>query len=721
LNELFGALRDAYPQARITIACRAAVAPLVQIYSKQPESVLAVDIDPYAHGESTPDLVSRTRELLDALPSTKPDLYIGAGLRPPWLSWVIAAKLQPKHALLASNAQPSPLARDMLTALGLAEANFEYVAVPVGIHERERYAALLKRVGISSKEGVTLQIPEAAGRKAMRFLKAAHFADGNYLACFPISSPLTPEKRWPLERYTHVLREIHATFGLPILLLGDGLEGAELEPYAAFLESMGMNTASFVGAPSDIPTAAALLLKARAYLGNDTGLAHLAAAFDTPGVTVYGGGTWPMYAPWKSGSIGLVNPLACFGCYWDCTFGRGVCVESVPAEDVVSALSMQLRGEKLSHPKLIELNTVPAEEQSVIADATKRYRVLQADRAARLEGLERSQREIRELQHKQRDLQAVAEERLEALRETRDALDRTTHENHRLQELAASADAARAQAEQRGRLITEFEAALAERDRLVRQLQDAGEQLATAIAEREDRIKALTARTEEQRLVTQAAEERERVIRELSAALEETDARAKSLQEAADLRGQKLQELETAAAGFQEARAAAQQRDRVIAELTAALAETDSRAKALQEAADLRGQKVEELSAALEKQSERVQALEAAAKNFQEMHATAQEREKIIFELNAALGEREKNAQKVLEIASEREALIVELTAVVEDRDRRLAQIERVAEERLVALKETDEGLRAITAEADRRAIMLSEVTSLLREKTDES
>jgi hypothetical protein len=44
-----------------------------------------------------------------------------------------------------------------------------------------------------------------------------------------------------------------------------------------------------------------------------------------------------------------------------------------------------------------------------------------------------------------------------------------------------------------------------------------------------------------------------------------------------------------------------------------------------------------------------------------------------------------------------------------------------VAEERLVALNETDEGLRAVTAEADRRAVMLAEVTSLLRERTDES
>ncbi len=721
LNEPITALRLAYPKARITLACRAAVAPLVELYAEAPDEVLSLEIDPYAHGEPTPDLVSRTGRLLETLPSAKTDLYIGAGLHPPWLSWIVAAKLQPARAVIASDTRPSWLAREMLMALSLAQADFEYAAVPAGIHERDRYAGLLDHIGVPRKDGVRLRIPDPAASGATQILNSAGFSDRNYLACFPISSPLTPEKRWPLERYTQVLRETHARFGLPILLLGDDREGEEIEQYAAVLESTGISTSSFVGSPREIAMAAALLVKARAYLGNDTGLAHLAAAFDTPGVTVYGGGTWPMYAPWKPSSVGVVHPLACFGCYWDCTFGRGVCVESVPAADVFSALCGLLEGDQPSKAGVIELSLVPAEEQAVIADATARYRALQLDRAARLEALEQTRRELIESRSKQKELLAAADERLEALRETKDALGRAIHESHRLQELDANAETARAQTAERDRIIAELEAALADRDRLIRQLQDASEQLTAALTEREERIKALATRNDELQSVSQGAEERERVIRELAAALEETDARAKSLQEAADARALKLQELEAALESMRGVHSVAQEHQRVIEELRAALAETDARANALQEAADLRSQKIEELSAALDKQNERVQALEDGAKNFQEMHATAQEREKIIFELNAALNEREKNAQKVLEAAGEREALIVELSAAIEDRDRRLAQLERVAEERLVALKETDEGLRAITAEADRRAIMLAEVTSLLREKTDET
>ena len=669
MNEPLAALRSAYPRARITLGCRAAVAPLIELCAEPPDDVLPFEVDPYAHEEPTPDLISRTRKLLETLPTAKLDLYISAGLRPPWLGWVIAAKLAPARAVIASDARPSWLAREILTALNLVEAHFEYAAVSPGIHERDRYAALLKHAGVSRKDGAEFRIPDTAAQDATRILQAAGFSGGSYLACFPISSRLTPEKRWPLERYTQVLQEVHEKFGLPILLLGDRHEAAEIEQYTVILKSMGMRTASFNGDPCDIPLAAALLSGARAYLGNDTGLAHLATAFDTPGVTVYGGGTWPMYAPWKSGSIGVVHPLACFGCYWDCTFGRGVCVESVPAESVVAALSGLLHGKRHSDRSVVELSIVPPEEQAVIAEATKRYRELQMDRAARLEALEQSRTELTESARKLQETQAAADERLEALRETKDALTSAVHENHRLQELAADADSIRVQSQQRDRLLEELQAALEDRDRHAKELQDAAAQLTAAVEEREARLNELTKRRDQLQALADAAEAREKVIVELSAALEETDRRAKSLQEAADLRGQNI----------------------------------------------------EELSAALDKQNERVSVLEVEAKNFQEMHATAQEREKIIFELNGALNEREKDAHTVLESAREREALIIELSAAVEERERRIAQLERVAEERLVALKETDDGLRAITAEADRRAIMLSEVTSLLHEKTDES
>ncbi len=650
------------------MSCRAANAAVFDLYPTPPDVVLPLEIDPYPHGQPTPELISDVRRMLDALPSKKPDLYIGGGLRPPWLSWIVAAKLQPNRAVMASEARPPLLARELLIPLGLQEPNFEYVPVGPGMHERDRYRALLRHLDVPPCES-ELRIPDAASRRAEAILASAEPSENGYLACFPISSPLTPEKRWPLERYTQVLQRLGKKSELPVLLVGDKHEATEIQAYANALRQLGIQTSSFIGEPADIPTTAALLSKARAYFGNDTGLAHLAAAFGVPGVTVYGGGTWPMYAPWSPGSTGVVNPLPCFECYWDCTFGRGVCVESVPADDVFAALKRVLKGKGSPQAEVIELNTVSADERAVIADATKRYRALQADRAARLEALEQSKRELVEAQRKAKELQVAADERLEALRETKDALARAMHETHRLEELERSAESARQNLEERERIIGELQAALEERDTHAKRLQDTATQLTAAVEEREGRLNALTARRGDEQAIAQAAQEREKVIVELSAALEETDRRAKSLQEAADLRGQQ----------------------------------------------------VEEVSIALEKQNERVRALEADAKNFQEMHATAQEREKIIFELNAVLGEREKNAQRILEVAAEREVLIKELSAAIEDRERRIAQLERVAEERLVALQETDEGLRAVTAESDRRAMMLAEVTSLLRERTDES
>jgi hypothetical protein len=127
----------------------------------------------------------------------------------------------------------------------------------------------------------------------------------------------------------------------------------------------------------------ALLRSCLGFIGNDTGLAHLAAAYGVPGVTIFGGGTWPAYAPWNAASIGLVAPLPCFGCYWDCAFGRGLCVEHVDVESACTAL-----GEVIALaddvPRTIALERGTPAEREIIGLAARRYSQAQEDRNARL-------------------------------------------------------------------------------------------------------------------------------------------------------------------------------------------------------------------------------------------------------------------------------------------------------------------------------------------------
>jgi Glycosyltransferase family 9 (heptosyltransferase) len=160
----------------------------------------------------------------------------------------------------------------------------------------------------------------------------------------------------------------------------------------------------FVGSPDDLPLEAGILSVAGAYLSNDAGLMHMAQAFDTPGVAIFGGGgEWPAYAPWARGSVGLYHPLPCFGCQWDCFLGRGLCVESIPVEAVVEAIHAVLR-EPAGEPRRIMVKSAEAPASELIADASAQYREAQADRAARLDIIVELDRALRLSLEQQREL-----------------------------------------------------------------------------------------------------------------------------------------------------------------------------------------------------------------------------------------------------------------------------------------------------------------------------
>jgi ADP-heptose:LPS heptosyltransferase len=179
-----------------------------------------------------------------------------------------------------------------------------------------------------------------------------------------------------------------------VVIAGSAGERELLERVAKLCAGAGLEPHVFAGPPDGLGALRALVANAWGYLGNDTGPAHLAAVHGVPGVTVYGGGTWPAYAPWARGSVGVVHPLPCFGCFWDCTFGRAVCVERVPAEPVAEALLAAVRA-PIESPRFVEIASYDSDVLSLVRDAASTYRAAQTDRAARLEALVSLGRKLR--------------------------------------------------------------------------------------------------------------------------------------------------------------------------------------------------------------------------------------------------------------------------------------------------------------------------------------
>jgi ADP-heptose:LPS heptosyltransferase len=95
-----------------------------------------------------------------------------------------------------------------------------------------------------------------------------------------------PEKYWLAERWVEIARHLHKKHGLRSVITG-GSDPYELAHIAQITEACGGLVTSVAG-QVDLLTFAAILSQARVAITCDTGAVHLAAAFQTPQVALFG-------------------------------------------------------------------------------------------------------------------------------------------------------------------------------------------------------------------------------------------------------------------------------------------------------------------------------------------------------------------------------------------------------------------------------------------------
>ena len=115
---------------------------------------------------------------------------------------------------------------------------------------------------------------------------------GPWLAVAPGSGQ--PRKNWPLAHYYEVSRALGWEYGLKVVWLAGPGEEAML-PY---LEALAQAQGHLLLAHRPLARVARVLSRCRLYIGNDSGLTHLAAAVGKPEVLALFGPTDPrVWAP----------------------------------------------------------------------------------------------------------------------------------------------------------------------------------------------------------------------------------------------------------------------------------------------------------------------------------------------------------------------------------------------------------------------------------------
>lgn len=143
------------------------------------------------------------------------------------------------------------------------------------VHTAEHVASAMFFLGVPKGE-----IPRA------RLFAAAPPARAPYAVIHPFASG--PEKTWPAGRFVETAKRIAADHALEPVFIGAANDN--WAPFGGF--------ACVRGAP--LGELKSLLSGASLFLGNDSGPAHMAAAFGLPAVVIFGPSDEKVWAPWRT-------------------------------------------------------------------------------------------------------------------------------------------------------------------------------------------------------------------------------------------------------------------------------------------------------------------------------------------------------------------------------------------------------------------------------------
>jgi ADP-heptose:LPS heptosyltransferase len=210
-------------------------------------------------------------------------------------------------------------------------------------HSAEQQLALFGWTGVpvtdrpASRLSVT---PAAAAVVEQRLIDEAGLAHGQPFALIHPAAAFDT-KTWAAENFARVVEHLAAR-GLPVVAVAAPGEEKVIDEVRAHSHSplAGFNDLS-------LPELTALAARSSLFVGNDSGVAHVAAAVGAPQVVVFGSSNVAHWRPWTSAPAEVVREeMPCAPCpgYTCAEFGAPECIRRVPAERVIAAVERVLKG-----------------------------------------------------------------------------------------------------------------------------------------------------------------------------------------------------------------------------------------------------------------------------------------------------------------------------------------------------------------------------------------
>lgn len=201
-------------------------------------------------------------------------------------------------------------------------------------HSAEQQLALLGWTGIpvTDRPPTSLAVTHEAWHSVEAKLNRAGIADKEIVLLHPAAAFAT--KQWATEKFARIA-ELLVERGLSVVAI---VSSAEQNVVRDLIEA---SRVSITTLSLSLPEVTALSSRSRLFVGNDSGIAHIAAAVRTPSVVIFGSSNVDHWKPWSTGPTEVVREeMPCQPChgYFCEKFEQPECILRVPVERVARAI-----------------------------------------------------------------------------------------------------------------------------------------------------------------------------------------------------------------------------------------------------------------------------------------------------------------------------------------------------------------------------------------------
>ncbi len=208
-------------------------------------------------------------------------------------------------------------------------------------HQVHYYQEMLAGLGLTpGKDQLELFLAPAVKQSAEQGLQRYFSRQGRVpVVGLNPGAAYGPAKRWPAEKFSRLAQLVCAQTDALLLIFGTDADREAASHIAAAVPEHAAERILDLTGKTDLATAMAYIARCDAFVTNDSGLMHVAAALQTPTVAIFGSTDHVATGPYSDRAQVIRKPMACSPCKkTHCPQDHFQCMEQIQAQEVFSTM-----------------------------------------------------------------------------------------------------------------------------------------------------------------------------------------------------------------------------------------------------------------------------------------------------------------------------------------------------------------------------------------------